>query len=105
MATGEVVQRPFEGGATGESHSPFLTDREGAELTAIATLGPLAIIAFDTEPQLGFRPAPVEAPEPEVTEVPGTIGEEFSRVELLTLMRQQHNVAAAAIMFAHSEYN
>lgn len=105
IANTEVGYRPFEGGQTGESHSPFLTDRESAELTALTTLGPLALLAFDTEPQLGVRPTEPEAPQPDTAEVPDTLGQEFTQTELLTLMRQQHTVAAAAIMFAESRLN
>jgi hypothetical protein len=93
--------------ASGETHSPFLTDRETAELTAMTTLGPLALVAFDTQPQPGIRPIPEAQPEPEALGVPDTIGDTdgFDRIELLTLMRQQHGLARAAIMFADTKVN
>lgn len=101
MANAEVGYRRYEGGQDGESHSPFLTDRESAELTAVATLGPLALIAFDTEAKPGIgqpheTQASIEQPD---VEVPDTI-DGFTRVELLETMRHQHNLAGAAIMFA-----
>jgi hypothetical protein len=102
MTTSEVAHRTFEAGNTGELHSPFLTDRESAQVTALATLGPLALLAFDTEPELGIRPTNPEATESNTHETPGIPEEEFTRTELLTIMRQQHTVAAAAIMFADS---
>lgn len=89
---------------TGETHSPFLNDRETAELTALSTLGPLALMAFDTQPTLGIQPSYEAAP---ALEVPDTIrdAEEFEQAELALVLHQQQNVARAAIMFAEANLN
>lgn len=103
MANAEIGYRRYEGGPDGESHSPFLTDRESAELTAVATLGPLALVAFDTKSKSGIgqsHEAPASIEQPDV-EVPDTI-DGFTRVELLEAMRRQHNLAGAAIMFTET---
>ncbi|HKX72997.1 MAG TPA: hypothetical protein VJM32_03220 [Candidatus Saccharimonadales bacterium] len=90
-------EEQYEGGP-----SPFLTDREGAELTALSTLGPLALVAFDTEPQTGLRPTP------EHHQVPDTINDTvdgFAVEELMVAMRRQENVSRAALMFAARDMN
>lgn len=84
----------YEGGP-----SPFLTDREGAELTAAATLGPLALVAFDTSPQPGVRPTPELQPVPETPDTAEAI-DGFPVEELMLAMRRQENLSRAAVMFA-----
>jgi hypothetical protein len=86
------------------SPSPFLTDRETAQLTATAVMGPLAIAAFDTRPSLGLGSPEAPAFQPEVPDTIDKI-DGFSHAELLTAMRQQQRVADAAIMFATREFN
>jgi hypothetical protein len=89
-----------------QSPSPFLTDRETAELT-LAVAVPFALAAFTNERvETGVRPAPEagQEPEPQTPDVPDTI-DGFERVDLLALMHQQHSLARAAIMFADNNLN
>lgn len=99
----ELRHRPDLGRFEGE-HSPFLTDRETAELTALTTLGPLALVAFDTQPQSGLRPSPETAPAVAADPTNETI-DGFPVEALLTAMRRQENLSRAAVMFAARELN
>ena len=101
MASVELQHRPNEQQQNGESHSPFLTDRESASLTATVMMGPLALAAFDTHPEAPRHYAPT--PETPDT-LPDTI-DGFDTAELLTVMRRQQNVARAAIVFADQSLN
>lgn len=100
MASVDMQHRP-DMQQHGESHSPFLTDRESATLTATMLMGPLALAAFDThhEAPIVYNPTP---------EVPDTIPETidgFNTTELLTVMQRQQNIARAAILFADQSLN
>lgn len=83
-----------------------MTDREGAELTALSTLGPLALVAFDTDPQPGlYAMAPESARGAEVPgDTPETI-DGFPVEELLIAVRHQENLSRAAVMFAARNLN